>query len=583
MTNYIVAWLISQKTIFLFMIFTKLKRRLIIITLIFFVNLLIFNQVLADSLIGPNPLLVSSVVDNPTLSSDSLIGTNPLLAPDETQTLNLAVGDFTLPQSLGFFDNHLTVAVPPNFISGASQLTVKKLAQGAAMPWSLDRISPIYEITFSPTFGFDNKQALTISVSYDQDNDYFKQVYYFDQEAGGWKALPTTDFPQDKLVKAALNKTAVQLAVFAKPGVLTQGQASWYKYKGGLFAASPDFPQGSKLRVTNTDNGKAVEVTVNDWGPDRSKYPNRAVDLDKVAFSAIADPADGLINVAISPIELTTDRDGRVLGVKAASVSNQPQLSSRSVVIINEDTGDIVLDKNGQDNLPLASLTKIMAIEVFLDTKPDLNKKVAYNLQDEKYNYLYCKPSEAVKVTLKQGEKLTIKDLIYSALVGSANNVVETLVRVSGLSRQEFIKRMNQQAKDWGAVHTKFVEPTGLSSANVSTALDYALILQEAAANELIAKASATPSYTFKTSAGRQHTIRNTNQLIIEQAQANLQAEKFPISASKTGYLVEAGYCLATRIEAGGSNYIIVTLGSPTRTDSFNEMADLIRYISRTI
>ena len=553
----------------------KLKQKIIIITLVFFVNYLIIGPVAAEVGFGfYQPTITEQAGAQDPLASQQ---------PAATETLKLSAGSFSQTQLLNFFNNRLALEVPVNFITTDSDLTVKQFAQGLEMPWSLDRISPIYEIAFSPTFGFDANQVLALTVAYDGDNNNFKQVYYFDQASGGWKAVPTTDFPQDHLVKAILHQTAAQLAVFAKPGVLTVGKASWYKYKGGLFAASPDFPQGSKLRVTNLDNGKSVEVQINDWGPDRAKHPDRAIDLDKVAFAAIADPADGLINVMVSPIELATDRNGRVLGVKAESVASRPNLSSRSVVIINDSTGEIILDKNIQANLPLASLTKIMAMEVFLDTKPDLKQKVAYKLQDEKYNYLYCKVGDSVKLNLKDGEKLTVKDLLYAALVGSANNAVETLVRVSGLSRPEFIKKMNEQAQDWGAIHTKFIEPTGLSSANTSTALDYALILKEAANNQLIAQVSATPTYTFKTLAGKKHTIKNTNKLIIEQAQANLRAEKYPISASKTGYLVEAGYCLATRVRAGENNYIIVTLGSPSREKSFNEMADLIKYLGRLI
>ena len=549
----------------------KLSWKLIIITSVFFVNY-----------VAAGPLLAAEVGFGAYQGS---LPVNPLSnqAPLAQQTVNLPVGNFAQAQVFNFFDNQLAVNLPANFVSGDSDLTVKQFADGPELPWNLDKLSQIYDISLSPALGFDEQTAMTISLAYTADNNYFKQVYYFDQDSGGWKAVPTTDFPKEHLVKAVIHQTAVQVAIFAKPGVLTVGKASWYKYKNGLFAASPDFPKGSRLRVTNLDNDKSVEVIINDWGPDRARHPDRVVDLDKVAFSAIADTADGVANVMVSPIELATDRDGRVLGVKAESLASKPVLSSKSVVVINEATGQIILDKNSQTDLPLASLTKIMAMQVFLNTEPDMNKKVAYKLQDEKYNYLYCKVGESAKVKLKDGEKLTIKDLFYSALVGSANNAVESLVRVSGLSRPEFIKQMNEQAQAWGATHTKFVEPTGLSSANKTTAFDYALILGAASNNPLIAQASATPSYTFKTAAGKNHTIKNTNKLIIEAAQSNLQAEKFPISASKTGYLAEAGYCLATRIKLGDDYYIIVTLGSPTREKSFNEMADLIRYMDRVI
>jgi D-alanyl-D-alanine carboxypeptidase len=285
----------------------------------------------------------------------------------------------------------------------------------------------------------------------------------------------------------------------------------------------------------------------------------------------------------VSPLEITPDANGRVLGVKAEAVGSSPLLTAKSVVIMNEATGEVIFDKNGIAKAPLASLTKIVALKVFLDLKPDLEQVVNYKLQDENYNYLYAKKADSARVKLKNGEKLKIKDLFYSALVGSANNAVETLVRVSGIKRDEFINLMNSQARSWNARDTHFIEPSGLSSANTSSAYDYAVIMKEALANEYISRVSVTPSYTFKTLSGTKHTIKNTNKLILDQSQPKLKAEKFAINGSKTGYLVEAGYCLATRVRSGLENYIIVSMGASTRAKSFNEMADLIKYIGNLI
>ena len=564
----------------------KLSRKLIIITLVFSVNNLVIGQAFAETAYGFGvyvPETIQPITESPTVveqPEQKVFSTQDLI---DSAAMNLSGIDFSQTQSFGFFNNQLNLEMPINFSADTGELNVKKFGKASELPWNLDRISQIYEIDFSPSASLDAKQPINLTLSYDNTNNYFKQVYFYDQAGGGWKAMPTTDFPKERVVKAVLTQTNLIIGVFAKPGVLTVGKASWYKYKGGLFAASPDFPKGSVVRVTNLDNNKSVDVVINDWGPERDKHPDRVVDLDKEAFKAIAETSAGVINVMVSPIKLATDSNGRVLGVKAETVASQPKLSARSVIIINEANGEVVFDKNSNANLPLASLTKIVAVKVFLETNPDLEKLVAYKLQDEEYNYRYCKSWESAKVRLSEGEKLKIKDLVYSALVGSANNAVETLVRVSGLTRFDFIKQMNEQAKAWGATRTKFVEPTGLSSSNVSSAMDYALMMKAALTDNLISKISSTASYTFKTASNKSHTIKNTNKLIVEQAQANLKAEKYPISASKTGYLAEAGYCLATRVKAKDANYIIVSLGATTREKSFNEMADLIKYLGRTI
>lgn len=82
------------------------------------------------------------------------------------------------------------------------------------------------------------------------------------------------------------------------------GLASWYSYRGGLFAASTKFKKGSVLRVVNPANGKHVDVTVNDYGPSKRKHPKRIIDLDKVAFKKIAHLRVGVINIIIYPLTI---------------------------------------------------------------------------------------------------------------------------------------------------------------------------------------------------------------------------------------------------------------------------------------
>ncbi len=107
-----------------------------------------------------------------------------------------------------------------------------------------------------------------------------------------------------KVVSAALIFTYAMWSapVFAAAVPLEKGSASWYRHKGCLCAASPDFPKGTKLRVTNQKTGKSVIVTVNDYGPNRKKYPNRAIDLDAIAFQKIARLSQGLVSVTVDKV-----------------------------------------------------------------------------------------------------------------------------------------------------------------------------------------------------------------------------------------------------------------------------------------
>jgi len=235
------------------------------------------------------------------------------------------------------------------------------------------------------------------------------------------------------------------------------------------------------------------------------------------------------------------------------------------------------LGKNATTTLPLASLTKLVAIKVFLDTRPSLDEVVTYKVRDEEYNYQYCNKWESAKVTLRDGDTLTVEDLVYSALVGSANNAIETLVRVSGLPRDDFIKKMNETVVSWGAVSTYFTEPTGLSPENVSSAMDYAIITKKIFTNPIIEKASITREYKFSTlNTKKAHRIKNTNKLL----ETN---NSFNITGSKTGYLDEAGYCLMIRAKVGNKKLIAVSFGVDDREVSFIETGDLIKYGIRKV
>ncbi|MBN1325733.1 hypothetical protein JW977_02015 [Candidatus Falkowbacteria bacterium] len=97
-----------------------------------------------------------------------------------------------------------------------------------------------------------------------------------------------------------------KVAILEDIDIMTEGYASWYRYKGCNCAASPDYPKGTKLKVTNLKNGKSVIVKINDWGPDRSVHPNRVIDLDLVAFKQIAVKSQGLCMVKVEPLTVET-------------------------------------------------------------------------------------------------------------------------------------------------------------------------------------------------------------------------------------------------------------------------------------
>jgi len=503
-------------------------------------------------------------------STQSKAEANDIVPVNELST-NLDQNAITKDNNLSAFDNKIKLSFASNTLEEATDVKINLLDEPIEMPWQLKKLSPIYQFDILNKNSYTKNKPFTIQIFYNEKNNDLKKVYFFDKNLKTWRPLPTKDNPKEKFVQATLNLSYARIAVFSFPRVLTVGKASWYAYKKGLFAASPDFPIGSVLRVYNADNNKFVDVTVNDWGPERLKHPDRVVDLDKVAFAKISSLGAGVINVRVEPLKIATNTDGEELEIGKDGASTKLSINSKAAIAMNEKTGEILWQKNATSSMPLASLTKLIAVKVFLDTKPDLKKKIVYSKKDEEYNYKYCKPWESSKIKLNDGDIVTYENLIYGSLIGSANNTIETIVRASGLKRDAFIKKMNESVTSWGASSTRFIEPSGLSPENVSSASDYAIILKEVMSNPIIQKASTMTRYDFTTiNTKKKFYVYNTNKII--------GTNNLTFTGSKTGYLDEAGYCLATRVKTDNNNVIVVTLGADTRKNSFAETIDLIKY-----
>lgn len=469
------------------------------------------------------------------------------------------------------FDDELKLSLMPGVLEADTPVEIIELHEKLPFPWQLDKISNVLQFEFKAKHAYQNQTPFYIQFDYSAEDNRYKQVFFYDKNYSSWRPLPTRDFPKEHFVRSLIHLPYARIAVFAYPDTMIGGRASWYGYKKGNFCASPDYPKNSRLRVTNVENDKFVDVVVNDYGPDRSLHPDRAIDLDKTAFARIASLGEGVIDTLIEPLYIPVV-DGKIMDVPPEGVSDSIDSTVKSAVIMDENSGKLIWSKNATTTLPLASLTKLVAMKVFLNTKPTLNTVVSYSVQDEEHNYEYVKPWESAKLHIEDGETLTVGDLLYSALVGSANNAVESLVRVSGLTRPDFIKEMNNLVASWGASSTHFIEPTGLAPENVSSALDYAIIAKEVLKNPIIAKASVAKEYIFHTiNKGVRHRLKNTDKILF--------TNNFSINGSKTGYLDEAGYCLMTRVNVNPfKNIIVVTFGADSRNESFSETSRLVRF-----
>ncbi|MFH0819601.1 MAG: serine hydrolase [bacterium] len=256
--------------------------------------------------------------------------------------------------------------------------------------------------------------------------------------------------------------------------------------------------------------------------------------------------------------------------IKINQISLGIKTTAKSIVVIDEKSGQVLFAKNPDQVLPIASITKLMSVLVFLDHNPGWDKEVEIKEEDK---------ITAGRLYLGRGEKVTVRNLFYSALVSSTNQSVLALSRSTNLAKEQFVEKMNQKAKELGMSKTTFTEPTGLDPQNQSTVLDLIKLLNEALKKDEIKKALTSKTYTFKTFNHRQQTITVVNTDRLLDSFLNDSKSGYKILGAKTGSLVEAGYCFAVKLKKENQPITIVSLGSATSFDRFQEIKGLASWI----
>lgn len=459
----------------------------------------------------------------------------------------------------------LRVGILPNLVNEEINLEMKQFnGDGLADPEGMTRVSDyyIYDILRKDQA---TKEALVLNkpfylaMRFESANLWRKRIFFWTGTSEGWRALPSSIDYENGYVRAITHLPFSRIAVFEDQHG-TEGHASWYRSSRYAYgAASNDFPIGTKLRVRNVDNGRIVDVTVQSTGPFTPFAWRRVVDLTYDAFSAIESPGEGTARVQVWNIS----ESGTVMGAHTTATA-QPRVSSSAVIAIDEKTEDILYSKNFDTILPLASITKLMTAMVFLDTHTSFDTEVTYTADDN---------AIGAKLYVNPGETMSVKDLWYTMLVGSANNAAKALARSTGLSTEEFVARMNTKAKALGLHNTHFSDVTGLDTRNVSTVYDIARLAKHAFNDFRIMQATSTWTYGFRTiNTNQGHTIKNTA--------TGMTDSPYVLTGMKTGYLDEAGYCFVVRSAKNrdADRVIIVVLGARSGSQRWDETNQLMNY-----
>ncbi|MEW5993186.1 MAG: serine hydrolase [Candidatus Zixiibacteriota bacterium] len=240
-----------------------------------------------------------------------------------------------------------------------------------------------------------------------------------------------------------------------------------------------------------------------------------------------------------------------------------PYLNLKAALLVNYDNGEVLYARNHDAVRPIASISKLVTAMVVLDKGVNLDSTVAITRKDAR---------RSARSSLRTGFELTVRDLLYAALMNSDNRAARALARMASGSIEAFAADMNAMVRKLGLRQTVFYEPSGLDERNVSTAHEVAKILHYAYRYDLIAQITSARSYRARI-INRKNTFRrfvNTNRLIFSP---------YRVLTGKTGYIIESDYCLTTIVSnREGQCLTLVVLGVPGDRLRFKEAQRLLRW-----
>jgi serine-type D-Ala-D-Ala carboxypeptidase (penicillin-binding protein 5/6) len=251
--------------------------------------------------------------------------------------------------------------------------------------------------------------------------------------------------------------------------------------------------------------------------------------------------------------ELHTPADG----------TTRPTLVAPTALLADLDSGDVLVAKGAAVRRPIASVTKLMtALEVLQHAKLGEVVRVARDAIFGNKEY-----GASSTLGLRDGERQTVKDLLYGALLGSANDAARALaIHVAG-SEEEFVRLMNKRARGLGMRETRFASATGLDDRGRSTAADLLVLVEAVLDRPGLAEIVGTRSREIPSPGGKVRTIQNRNVLLWLYPGA---------TGMKTGSTAAAGWCLVATAQHEDRRLAAIVLGAPT--EAFSDAAALLNY-----
>jgi serine-type D-Ala-D-Ala endopeptidase (penicillin-binding protein 7) len=244
-------------------------------------------------------------------------------------------------------------------------------------------------------------------------------------------------------------------------------------------------------------------------------------------------------------------------------MQDELDLKSSVALVVDQDSREVLFSKNDSAVLPIASLTKLMTGVIASEARLDQNELIT--ITDDDVSTEKRSPSR-----LKVGTQLTRGELLLLALMSSENRAAHAIGRTHPGGLPKFVQLMNAKAAMLGMKDTRYVEPTGLSSNNQSSAQDLATLVSYASNNSQLRELSTSPGHQIAIGERTLNYV-NTNRLI--------RNPDWDIGLQKTGYISEAGQCLVMQTKVAGRKLIMVFLDSAGKLSRLGDAERVRRWV----
>jgi D-alanyl-D-alanine endopeptidase (penicillin-binding protein 7) len=360
----------------------------------------------------------------------------------------------------------------------------------------------------------------------------------------------------------AANKSRSARAEAAKPGAkagkasakTSSKPAAKLSKKEAAREAAAAHAGSRKVTVLSKHHGRVVVEHTARRGETRAERRAEQLAQNRAA-RAVAQSSVAQVSAAAHGLD-----EGTTTTLSAnTSPAEAQSLRSRVAYVQDLETSNVLFSKNENVVRPIASISKLMTALVIVDANLPLDQMI--EISDDDVDRVRHAPSR-----LTVGTRLTRADMLHLALMSSENRAAHALGRTYPGGLSAFARAMNSKAQSLGMFNTHFIEPTGLSSENVSSPRDLVRLMRAASQRPLIHRYTTDTEYEVETRSGRTEVFHNTNALV--------RNADWDIKISKTGFINEAGECLVMLTRIGGRDLAIVLLGSQGK---YSRVADAVR------